>query len=53
MHPDLAIALYRHHEHQLDVRLELRRIHLEKSGSASARSPRWHRPHLHASRTRR
>ncbi|MBO3085156.1 hypothetical protein [Cellulomonas fengjieae] len=52
MHPDLAIAMYRHQEHELEVRLEQHRTHLEKSGKA-ARAPHRHRPHLHPLRARR
>ena len=50
MHPDLAIAMYRHEAHQLEERLEQRRSHLEKSGPGL---PRRLRPHRHAPRARR
>ena len=50
MHPDLAIAMYRHEEHQLEVRLEQRRSHLEKAGPGIRRRLR---PHRHALRARR
>ncbi|WP_315093382.1 hypothetical protein [uncultured Cellulomonas sp.] len=50
MHPDLAIALYRHHEHELEVRLEQRRAHLEKVPARTARRQRLHRPSLRARR---
>ena len=53
MHPDLAIALYRHEGHELDVRLELQRANLEKSGSAVTRTVRRHRPHRNPLRARR
>ena len=51
MHPELAIALYRHQEHELEVRLEQHRTHLEKAGQT--RTPRRHRPHLNPLRARR
>ncbi|NUU18972.1 hypothetical protein HP550_17105 [Cellulomonas humilata] len=50
MHPELAIAMYRHQEHQLEVRLEQRRSHLEKAGQGA---PRRHRPFRHHLRARR
>ena len=52
MHPDLAIALYRHQEHELEVRLEQHRTHLEKPGQA-VRAHRRHLPSLHPLRARR
>jgi hypothetical protein len=53
MHPDLAIALYRHQEHTLEVRLEHRRANLEALAGRSARTPRRHLPHLHRPQPRR
>lgn len=45
MHPELAIVLYRHQEHELAHRLELRRTQLERRSGPIAQ-PRHHRPHL-------
>ncbi len=53
MHPELAIALYRHHEHALEVRLEHRRANLEKPTLRTARAHRRSLLHRHAETARR